>query len=361
LSPVTYNLVSNEEGRVVTIYGLPSGIKVIRDDALYFEDVVQELVLTSDNPDADVLERLIAPAEQIALRFQPLTDRVTVRNNRLYYDGDEINDGLADQVLAFLAEDEDFWPLVNFYERLMSNPIPHSREQAYRWLKSQRLTITEDGMVIGYKGCVSRDDDMQRESTSAGSAIVNNEPVQGRIPYPDGATVTMPRSNVQHDPSASCSTGLHVGTYSYAKGFGNHVIEVLVDPRDIVSVPDGEDQKMRVCRLVVLGPSNGKIDSLVRTEYDEDEEYYHEDGEESQEPTDVDTPYPVVPVFPAEISYPPLPDEPPRTGATPTQDQFDHAVIRAKRRRQNLPKWISNVLKWTLVKGDGKNRKDWRL
>jgi hypothetical protein len=51
----------------------------------------------------------------------------------------------------------------------------------------------------------------------------------------------------------ACSAGLHVGTYDYALRFTRFVIEVLVDPRDVVSVPtDCNDQKMRTCKYLVM-------------------------------------------------------------------------------------------------------------
>lgn len=412
MSHITYNLAKNEDGSVVTIYGLDSGIKVVRDDAAHFGEVVAELTnstILGESPNAEALEALIAPAEQAALRFEQLTDRVAIRHNRLYYDGDEIHGGLADQVLSFLEEGEDFMPLVNFYEKLMANPQAHSREQAYRWLTSQRLTITEDGDVLGYKGCVSTGDERVRQSTHSGHAIVNGVEVRGHTHYPDGAVVTMPRSEVDHDPYSACSTGLHVGTYSYARAYGDHVIEVLIDPRDIVSVPAGEDEKMRVSRLKVLGVAEAKDEDLVRIltidpyafedDYDdleedhdlwatEDDDYYGDgDDEEYDDPAEASEV--LVPNYglaggflrssinPVEFTihyYTPEPEEAAEepteapepdstsTGTVPSQAMFEDAVRRAKRRRQNLPKWIRRVLKWEQVPGtDGKSAQDWRL
>jgi hypothetical protein len=63
----------------------------------------------------------------------------------------------------------------------------------------------------------------------------------------------MPRSDVQHDPARSCHTGLHVGTYEYAHSYADAaLLTVLVNPRDVVSVPTAcGATKMRVCRYVV--------------------------------------------------------------------------------------------------------------
>jgi hypothetical protein len=50
-----------------------------------------------------------------------------------------------------------------------------------------------------------------------------------------------------------CSVGLHVGTYDYASNFTLNVLEVHVNPRDVVSVPtDSNWAKVRCCRYVVI-------------------------------------------------------------------------------------------------------------
>ena len=66
----------------------------------------------------------------------------------------------------------------------------------------------------------------------------------------------MPRSEVDPNSDSYCSVGLHVGTWSYAQDYAcasNRVmIKVLVHPRDVVMVPGDSNEKMRVCRYVIL-------------------------------------------------------------------------------------------------------------
>ena len=162
---------------------------------------------------------------------------------------------------------------MNFYENILSNPNEHSREQLYGWLANYKsFTITYDGYIVGYKG-VKTDADGNRWSTSSGKAIVDGEEVTGYIPNEDFSTVEMPRSEVQHNPRSGCSTGLHVGTHNYARGYGNTLIEVHVNPRDVVSVPtDCSSQKMRVCRYVIVGPVTDEYSEPVLDNYIEDED-----------------------------------------------------------------------------------------
>jgi hypothetical protein len=42
---------------------------------------------------------------------------VSVSGGQLYFDNELVNNRLAKQIIAFLREDLDFIPLVNFYEK----------------------------------------------------------------------------------------------------------------------------------------------------------------------------------------------------------------------------------------------------
>lgn len=124
-------------------------------------------------------------------------------------------------------------------------------------------------MIVGYKGVTK-----EYKSVSSGNEPVTvtfadgtSEVQTGRITYPVGATVTIPRELVDDNRSASCSVGLHVGTFSYASTFSARTLLILVDPADVVSVPRHSDgQKMRVSRLVVAAEHDGsKVKETVIT------------------------------------------------------------------------------------------------
>lgn len=215
----------------------------------------------------------------VAKRFESLSERVRVRNSRVYFDGDEVDNVLTQQIVRFLDDGLNFDPLVRFYERLAQNPNQESVEQLYRWLSAQEFTITEDGKIVGYKG-VQRNNDGTFESVKTGKAIVNGVPFNGNIPNNAGDVIEMPRADVTFDPDETCSYGLHIGTWEYAKAWGTRgaVLKVLVDPRDVVSVPsDHNGQKLRACRYTVLEVIEQKIQESVVSSYnsfygDEDDE-----------------------------------------------------------------------------------------
>jgi len=205
----------------------------------------------------------------IAKRFEQITDRVSYDGKNILFDGDPIHSALADQVQRALeAGEKSYVPLAKFWEKLASNPNEHSKTQAYDWLAAHKFQITEDGDVVGYKGCKS-DGKGGYESTAKSqvsgkpSAFVDGVPVPplSYVPNAVGSVVTMSRSEVDHDPRNACKRGLHVSTRSYAEGYGRQgvIFEVHVNPRDIVSVPtDGGGEKVRVCRYKIARVSTGE-------------------------------------------------------------------------------------------------------
>src|SRR5690606_6818039 len=132
-------------------------------------------------------------------------------------------------------------------------PDKRSREQLFTWLQSHEFTITEEGDILGYKGVRLTHDENGFTSISTGTAYVDGKMHTGAIPNPIGAVVSMPRAQVQNDPNVACHVGLHVGDWSYASGFAQGaVLEVHVNPRDVVSIPhDSSQRKMRCCKYKV--------------------------------------------------------------------------------------------------------------
>lgn len=65
-----------------------------------------------------------------------------------------------------------------------------------------------------------------------------------------GKPVVMPREQCDPDINQSCSYGLHVGSHKYVSSFGRSmdtILAVLVNPRDVVALPEYDHSKIRVC------------------------------------------------------------------------------------------------------------------
>lgn len=245
-----YTIVNENGVKSLTVFVPDKGDFItVREDAhTRFPDI-----LTGALNDDESIYALLDAAVTASTFLEPLTDRVSIANGRVYFDGDEVDNALTQQVVRFITEGVDDWkPLVAFWEKVSTNPQEHSREQLFRFLNANDFSITPEGDIVAYKGMKTTDDPDVFTSTHEGVAYVDGERNEGYIPNYVGAIVTMPRNEVAGQPTVACSTGLHVATHNYASGFGKAVLEVHVNPRDVVSVPNNENEKVRCCRYEVI-------------------------------------------------------------------------------------------------------------
>lgn len=248
----------------VVAFAPPGGTPVPLMTATSFShpNSIDEIIRRLGEGDENVVE-LFSPEVAVRQRFEgTLSADVKVADGQVFFRGESVDNAITDQILRFLEEDQDFKPLVRFMEKLAANPQEHAREQSYRWLQTCKFTITDEGDILAYKGVQSN-----YNSKHAGKGIVNGEAV-GNVNNTPGNVCEYARDEVVHNPGVACAEGLHAGTYSYASGFasgnGDKVVEVLVNPADIVSVPtDSRDQKMRVCRYTVLKDCDGERSSAL--------------------------------------------------------------------------------------------------
>jgi len=193
--------------------------------------------------------------------------KLRVENGQVYLLDDDdcefvVSKSLNDSILFHMEQELDLTPLVAFAKNLQLNPSSRSVQQLFNWLENTRLTITEDGHFIAYKGVTSdfKDPHTKKE---------NNSP---------GAVCEMRRNEVDDDPSRTCSHGYHVATYDFAKGYSQRLVSVKINPKDVVSVPtDYNMAKMRVSRYQVLEEVGSECTKPVYSSKYEDEEYEDED------------------------------------------------------------------------------------
>jgi hypothetical protein len=229
------------------------------------------------------IAKLFDPGATAAEHFEKLSDRVSIAGGQIYFDGDAVDGALADQILRFIEDDvEDWQPLVNFYEKVMTNFEAHTREQLFRWLQKQQITITEDGDFLAYKGVqtITENGETKYVSVNHGKAIVDGVVHNGAIPNYLGAVVSMPRSEVQHDPGVGCASGLHAGTWKYASGWARGAtLRVKINPRNVVSVPtDCDFAKLRVSEYEVVDVTEQEnLEAVYQTHGDRAYDSYHED------------------------------------------------------------------------------------
>ncbi len=167
-------------------------------------------------------------------------------DGEIFVDGEQVHGCVATRIFEFMKEKLPHEPLLKFVRRLRNNPSNNSVNRLYACLEKNHHPILEDGRFLAYKAV--RGDYLDKYS-----GTFDNSP---------GKWCEMPRNKVNDDPNALCSHGLHIASFAYAQGFqskvGDRMVEVAVDPADIVSVPtDYNDQKMRVSKYEVIRDALG--------------------------------------------------------------------------------------------------------
>ncbi len=194
----------------------------------------------------------------------------------LYFEDEQVASQPTHRVIELIKGGYDPKPILNFLSLLYDNVSERAVQESYKWSSHKGLPITEDGMMIGYKGVryyVGEDtvDKMGNTLTEGdlvdiytGNSFRNNV----------GDKCGMKRRQVCDDHTVGCSKGLHVGTFDYASNWaGNTGVVVLVkfNPSDIVSVPsDCEFSKMRVSDYEVISIAREQLEEPV---YDDGEEF----------------------------------------------------------------------------------------
>lgn len=169
-----------------------------------------------------------------------------LENGQITVDGEVMPGFLGQRILDLQRDGLPFTSLTKFWAKLKLNPSFNSRQMLYKFLEHNGHPLTEDGNFIAYRSV--RDDFKDKHTGTMDNSI--------------GNVVEMPRDQVDDNPNNTCSSGLHVAAYEYAKGFAEKLLEVEIDPADVVAVPnDYNGQKMRVCRFKVIAESE-----QIRTE-----------------------------------------------------------------------------------------------
>lgn len=199
-----------------------------------------------------------------------------LKDNLLWLDNEPLPDTLSERILAFQEQKLPFEYLIKFARKLRLNPSFNSRQQLFKFLEHNGHPLTTEGNFIAYRGV--RDDFKDKHT-----GTFDNSP---------GQVCKIPRDQVDDNPNNTCSTGLHVACHEYAKGFASTLVEVEVDPRDVVAVPtDYNGTKMRVCQFKVVALCQAiRTEALVDTAYngetDIDESEFAANTEDNHDVTD---------------------------------------------------------------------------
>ncbi len=196
-------------------------------------------LLNTDNIQSseELIFQLVTELDK-ATAIQEYTEgKVKVKNGLVYFKDEPLDNPAADEVISFMEQGLPHKPILNFLDLLLDNTSRRAVEQSYPFIKQYNMQISPEGFLIAYKGVRTNYFDKY-------SNTVRNKPGD-RPPKKE-------RNEVDDNPNNGCSYGYHVGSYRYAKDWGEIVMRVKVNPKDIVSVPTKEWEKMRVTEYEVI-------------------------------------------------------------------------------------------------------------
>lgn len=216
---------------------LPDGtIHTLGSNSEIFNDVGMLLLNNKIGEAVALIEEGIAAKAEVAIDLGP---DMKLLDGILYWHGIKQESGIARRIVSDIETGKFDNRYVEFMRKLMLNPSYKSVEMLYDFLEHNKFEILENGNILAYKG-LKRTENGPRDWFT------------GLVPNWANTTVTMPRNMVEDDPTKACSQGLHIASKEYARDYGN-VVEVSVDPADIVSVPyNYNNKKCRCCRYEVL-------------------------------------------------------------------------------------------------------------
>ena len=192
--------------------------------------------------------------------------KLSVNRAGVTYNGRPMHTVDSNRVMAFLKNGIDYQPIANYIEKKAKNPSKRAIEEMYDFLENKFMPLTPSGTFIAYRGV---NDDYWSKNGNIETVVLQGEvDSAGRIKNTIGATIEIERSSCDDDKSRDCSTGLHIGSLEYAKGWGERVILVEVDPADVVSIPENCGcAKMRCCKYKIIGEYVYPLNSVYTDEY----------------------------------------------------------------------------------------------
>lgn len=126
-------------------------------------------------------------------------------------------------------------------DRISTIDRKHSVEDLVRFIENAEMPVTADGRLVAFKR-VSKREDGNNYNVHTGT-ILNNV----------GCRVQMDIENVDQNRARGCSYGLHVASRGYLRGYaGNTILLILVNPEDVIAVPQYDPKKVRVCRYDIV-------------------------------------------------------------------------------------------------------------
>lgn len=231
---------------------LPTGVRTVGLDHKCYTEICKALQAGKTDEEVmalvDAKNAIVEPLNKVA------PGMIEVRESEdpaadpdVFIAGAKITGRVADLILHFKKKNMPFGALKNFWKRVQANPLLVGRESMINFMTQNDVPLLPDGRFMAYKGVNKTEDPNVFRAVHDRNFI-----------YRLGEYATEDREKCTVDVNNTCGPGLHTGGFSHASGYGDTIIDCIVDPADVTSVPQNEACKMRACRVLPLRVNNDR-------------------------------------------------------------------------------------------------------
>jgi hypothetical protein len=249
--------IINHAGIVLFVANKP--VKIEKTDPRYSK-VIECFSLDKSLQEEAVLKIIASVSEKVAALHGQ--DGFEIIEDNVWYKGEQLPPALSEKVRSIVRENLPLDAFEKFWENLSENPSASSVDELMEFLEYKELPITEDGCFLAYKGITA--DGWSIHGNTRTIVVEGVVDGSGRIKNTVGDRISVKRRDVDDNRENHCSFGLHVGSLAYAQSFGQKLVVVKVNPKDVVSVPtDYSCQKCRVSAYEVVSEYEAEIQSPI--------------------------------------------------------------------------------------------------
>ncbi|QIG75693.1 rIIB protector from prophage-induced early lysis protein [Rhizobium phage RHph_Y2_17_1] len=147
----------------------------------------------------------------------------------------------------------------NFMKRCASviDTKGHSIQELLNFMRKGDLPIAKDGSIIAYKV-------LETAHVDGKQVIVDSH--SKKVIQRVGSLVCMDPQLVDPSRRTQCSSGLHIARRGYLNNFpGDKIMLVKVAPEDVIAVPMGEPNKMRVAAYHIIAEIPASVHAALRS------------------------------------------------------------------------------------------------
>ncbi len=211
------------------------------------------LAIAKDHPSyPQLVDAIKKGAEEEVLKLADIpyavneytSGRVTIKAGVVTLDGRPVHGHIVSRILSLMQAGFPFEHMCLFLQNLYDNPSKRAIEELYSFMETQGIPITTRGTLLAYKRVTSDWKDVWSRTWD----------------YRIGQKPKMARNLVDDNWGLACSEGFHIGSRYYAETYcpnAGPIVIVEVNPRDVVTVPPSEINKMRCCEFELIAEDRG--------------------------------------------------------------------------------------------------------